>query len=350
MLPTPCPRRALAGTRPTDQAGPITLPELWQRYSTTAPRFLDNKVTSRRDAEGRVRILIGHFGERCDVRTLDEQDVLEYVARRKAGGIAYVSRDGRAAVSEATRAKSAQADLVVLYTMLRWATTLRTAGGGRWLLVHPLAGIPRPAEPNPRRPVATFERFTKTRAAMQQLAADAQTETNRRRWVKMELALVLAEATGRRLGSIRHLRPEDVDFSKGVLHWRAAYDKKGADWAIPMPQELMATLRRFQVQLGAVGGWMFPGERKPEQPMDRHQFDRWLVVAERAAGLEKLRGGLWHPYRRKWATERKHLSPRDVAAAGGWKDVATVLGYQQPDDETLLAVMAEPKKLRESVI
>ena len=64
--------------------------------------------------------------------------------------------------------------------------------------------------------------------------------------------------------------------------------------------------------------------------------------------MPKLEGGLWHPYRRKWATERKHLSLKDVAAAGGWKDHDTLLTcYQQPDQESLLAVMSEPRKLSE---
>ncbi len=56
----------------------------------------------------------------------------------------------------------------------------------------------------------------------------------------------------------------------------------------------------------------------------------------------------WHPYRRKWATERKHLPLKDVAAAGGWKDVNTLLRcYRMPDADTILAVMSEPKKVRE---
>ncbi len=64
--------------------------------------------------------------------------------------------------------------------------------------------------------------------------------------------------------------------------------------------------------------------------------------------LPKLAGGLWHPYRRKWATGRKHLSITDVAAAGGWRDTATLLTcYTQPDNETLLAVMSEERKVRE---
>ncbi|MGI8843936.1 MAG: hypothetical protein ACR2HZ_09560, partial [Gemmatimonadaceae bacterium] len=55
---------------------------------------------------------------------------------------------------------------------------------------------------------------------------------------------------------------------------------------------------------------------------------------------------LWHPYRRKWATERKTLPTVDVKKAGGWQDTATLLrSYQQADDETMLAVMASPIKL-----
>ena len=81
--------------------------------------------------------------------------------------------------------------------------------------------------------------------------------------------------------------------------------------------------------------------------MDRHLFDRWLHVAGKKAKLPKLVGGLWHPDRRKWATERKHHSLKDVAAAGGWKDTETLLTcYQQPDTDTLVAVMSEPRKAR----
>jgi len=84
--------------------------------------------------------------------------------------------------------------------------------------------------------------------------------------------------------------------------------------------------------------------------MDRHLFDKWLTVAEQRAGLEKLHGGLWHPYRRKWATERKHLPLKDVAAVGGWTDTETLLTcYQQADPTTMLAVMSEPTKVRELV-
>jgi integrase len=166
------------------------------------------------------------------------------------------------------------------------------------------------------------------------------------------MALVLAEATGRRLGSVRQLRWEDIGFSSGTIRWRAEADKKRREWVVPVPRSLLDELRGFQKRLGAVGGgWLFAAERNPEVPMDRHLFDKWLSIAEELAGLPKLEGGLWHPYRRKWATERKGHSLRDVAAAGGWQDVETLLKcYQQPDNETLLAVMSEERKLREVAI
>lgn len=72
--------------------------------------------------------------------------------------------------------------------------------------------------------------------------------------------------------------------------------------------------------------------------------------------MPKSEGTLWHAFRRLWATERKHLSVKDVAAAGGWNDVTTLLKcYQQPNEETFRAVVgyqsqkpraAKPRKVK----
>ncbi len=62
-----------------------------------------------------------------------------------------------------------------------------------------------------------------------------------------------------------------------------------------------------------------------------------------------MEGGLWHPWRRKWATERKDMPLKDVAEAGGWRDPNTLLKcYQQPDEATMTRVVLEPGKLREA--
>ena len=65
-------------------------------------------------------------------------------------------------------------------------------------------------------------------------------------------------------------------------------------------------------------------------------------------GLEHLERGAFHPYRRKWVRERKHLPRADVAAAGGWLSAQTLNIYDGADEETLLAVVSEPRKLREA--
>ncbi len=163
----------------------------------------------------------------------------------------------------------------------------------------------------------------------------------------MELALVLAEATGRRIGSIRQLRWDDFDFSAGTIHWRADADKKRVDWTVPVPSTLLDEIKRFRVKLGgAFGGLVFPSKADASFPMAREVFQKALQQAEEHAALAKLDGSLWHAYRRKWASERKHLSVTDVAAAGGWKGTDTLLScYQQADRDTMLAVMSEPRKV-----
>ena len=65
--------------------------------------------------------------------------------------------------------------------------------------------------------------------------------------------------------------------------------------------------------------------------------------AEELAGVEHAAGGRWHPFERAWATNRKECSLVDVAAARGWKSVATLLRrYVQPDAATMLAVVTHP--------
>jgi hypothetical protein len=55
------------------------------------------------------------------------------------------------------------------------------------------------------------------------------------------------------------------------------------------------------------------------------------------------RARMWHALRRKWVTERKGYPVRDVMAAGGWKDEATmVTSYQQADPETVRQVVLNP--------
>lgn len=83
--------------------------------------------------------------------------------------------------------------------------------------------------------------------------------------------------------------------------------------------------------------------------MPGSRADERLRKAEALTELEPQKGSLWRAYRRKWATERKRLPDVHVAAAGGWKTVATLKSaYQQADAGTMLPVMLEAGQLGEA--
>ncbi len=289
-----------------------------------------------------MKCLIAYFGAGCQVRELSADDVAAYTATRRAGGI-VVDEDY---TTGAVRPRSVDVDLTLLNRILNWAVSVRV-NGVRLLDTNPLRGVQRVREHKSRRPLATWDRFLVTRKALRELADEAIDDAEHLRFVKIEFALVLAEATGRRLGSIRQLEWSDIDLEGGVIRWRAEADKQDAECQVPIPAALGEEIRAFRKELATVGGLCFPSEQDITVAMSRYQFAKWLRRAEKKARLPKLAGGLWHPYRRKWATERKHLAIADVAAAGGWRDKATLLNYTQPTDDAMLAVMSEPTKLRD---
>jgi integrase len=351
--------------RPSNE--PITLRYLLDRYSAESATYLDNSPLTRKDSETRVKVLCAYFGAECDVRELREDDVVAYTRWRLAGKVQYdVDRKtGKPKLTRVVRTRSVEADLKLLYAALKWATSVRVGKGRRLLDFHPLQGIRRPREKNPKRPITTWERFEKARRAAKELRAEAEAridnpkseegraaaEADRVKWLRAELGLVLLEATGRRSGSIRQLRWEDINFNTSEITWRAEADKKRQQWVTPIPVALLEEIRSFRSKLSVVAGWLFPAEKTPQDPMRRDVFARWILALEQHAGLSKLDGGLLHAYRRKWATERKDLSVKDVAAAGGWRDVGTLLTcYQQADRETMLAVMSEPRKVTEASV
>ena len=116
-------------------------------------------------------------------------------------------------------------------------------------------------------------------------------------------------------------------------------------------EHTLMTKNRQQLQsvIDRIGSTpLFPCGDDLQKAMSRHMAARWLRTAEKLAELEPQNGSLWHAYRRKWATERKHLPDVDVAEAGGWKTVETLkTAYQHSDPETMLRVVLEPAKLRE---
>lgn len=153
-------------------------------------------------------------------------DCALYARRRFDGGV--ICLDGR--ITEPMRARTVQADLKLLSAVLKWAMSVPVGNNGRRLLsVHPLLGVKFPRERNPKRPIASWERFQSTRQALQILAHEAESDAKRELWYGADMALVLLEATGRRRGSVVQLMWQDIDFEKNIIHWRADADKMGID-------------------------------------------------------------------------------------------------------------------------
>ena len=212
------------------------------------------------------------------------------------------------------------------------ATQQDPIGLARLLREHPLVGVRLPKELNPQRPVMSHEVY----ATVLEVAREVHP--------LLELALVVAEGTGRRLSAWRNLRCYDINFRAGTIRWREEFDKQGYEQLVPMSKRVAAALRRTQKAQGAIGAApVFPAPRDSSTVCDRHLLDRWLRRAFTRAEVDLPTGGLWHALRRKWATERKGYPIRDVAAAGGWRDERTIpRSYQQTDSETIKRVVVHP--------
>jgi integrase len=250
------------------------------------------------------------------------------------------------------RAGTIWADLVFLHTVINWACKWRTVEGHYLMQENPARGYPMPKEKNPRRPVATQDRFEKVRAVAEQVTV-AIGQGKHRRDVRSYLPEILdvAAATGRRISAILALRYQDLRLDHGPLgaiRWPANTDKVGREWLVPVNAQVRAALDRVLADRPGIGAaYLFPSAGNPTKPVSKELASAWLRKAEELAVVPKQDGSLWHAYRRKWATERKHLPDVDVAAAGGWTDTATLRTvYQQADAETMFRVVSEPLSLR----
>lgn len=123
----------------------------------------------------------------------------------------------------------------------------------------------------------------------------------------------------------------------------------GYETTIPIGPAVRAAIDRARDRWPGIGDApLFPSPQDATAAISKDVADKWLQKAERLAKVEPQDGGLWHPYRRKWVTERKHLPDPDVAAAGGWKSLDALRQcYQRADDATILQVVLGGGELRE---
>jgi integrase len=313
-----------------DKQEPATLLVVLARYLLELKYAGDGSLKTaryRRECRMRAKYLLAWFdkclGKHGEASRVTLAHVKDYARARRSGQVS----------GNEVRTRSVQADVAFLKAALQWASTFEAHGK---LLIerNPLASLRIGREQDPRRPIIDAQTVSSLEAVAMRIHA------------LLPLLITLMDTTGRRLGSVLGLKWDDLDFKSGTIRWRAELDKKRRTWVTPMPSRACDALQAHRKAHPGIGSALiFPSSRKPEMPVSRHLAADWLKRAYRDSGASKPAGGLWHCFRRKWATERKHYPLRDVAYAGGWSDTHTLLTcYTHPDLETMRRVVDGPSQ------
>lgn len=311
------------------EMGRLTVGQLFDNYGREG--LHGRSDTHRREVARKLKLWLDFLGPDRSVESLSPADVDRFVEARRNGSLRPAGR----ATDRTIGMTTVWHDFVALTTALNFATRHRDASGRPLLPVSPLTGVRVPKTVTPSQPVADESFYSALSCVAQKFNP------------KFRLALDLAYATGHRIDAILKLRWEDVSFDVtvhaplGSIRWRGEHDKIDNDHVVPM-NELAhnSVLRVLRERREIRVPWVFPSDTDPSRPVDRHLANRWLRKAERLADVEHVRGRGWHSFRRAWASARKHLPDVDVAAAGGWKDTATMKRcYQHADPVGVLRVV-----------
>lgn len=305
--------------------------------------------------ERRVELWTRVLGADRDPHKITRQDLQEFSAARLAGAI-----DGRGNPVEADkrrllRARPVEADIDWLRWLCNWAMGWQDEHGRLLMRENPLHGFKAASEKNPRRAVASTDRYEAVRAVADQVTMEVRWDGPRRRQRSyLTEILDLAAGTGRRITAICSLRAEDLRLQPapaaphGAIRWPAGTDKMGRETIVPISPEVRSALLRVLEGRGLQGGYLFPCPTSADRPVTKTLAGKWLRRAEALAKLEPQEGSAFHAYRRGWATARKHLPLPDVAAAGGWKGtVALQRSYLHADEQTMLTVVLSGAELRD---
>lgn len=233
-------------------------------------------------------------------------------------------------------ARTQKKTLRALRRICRFARDYRLRGGDTMLTEDPTRGLDYPEEDDPNRPVMSDERFEKMlEAAEKHRRRDGDEKI---RSSIRELLIVVAE-TGRRISPVCALRwsdwsPDEATY--GELRFRAEEDKINTEWVVPVTPAARDAIETQRRRFPGVGeAPIFPAPAS-DGHLRQRVARRWWLEVEEIAELEHIHGMGFHSLRRRWASKRKHMSARDVAFYGGWKNTQTLTDlYQFPDRQTL---------------
>lgn len=337
-------KRQLTGVTPDD----VTLGQVFEVYRRE--RLPQLKGQHQRSVKTRLRVFEEAWGADLRMAEFCQTHVDAYTAGRTSGKLSPLrgSKERGGRKPRPVRMGAVEGEFRTLSAVFNFATAHKV--GDHYLLrENPLHRVKRPkaGKGDVRRPVASHQRYTAT-----QEHTDTVDPAGRLRCI-----LALARHTGRRESAICGLQASDLLLSEGrvraalagagldeaiqtpegqplyphgAIHWSADLDKQKRVHITPITGETRRELDRYLRKSPRVGDApLFPAAEDDSAPIRRDVAARWLLKAEKLAELPKLKGGVYHPYRRLWASERQHLSDVAVAKAGGWSDTqALKLCYQ----------------------
>jgi integrase len=352
-----CRQEAESRINPVASPGTLKLSQLFRLYNDEQARLLNEP--RQKWIRSRQAMFAQAWGEGFQVLNLAQSHIERYSQQRRAGTLTPFkpAEDAKGRVKGRKPVKvsdgTLSGDFRWLSAAFNWACGFKV-NGKRLLPENPLHGLKLPREINPKRPVASHDRYVRT-----QEHTDAMDPRGRLRAI-----LALARYTGRRIDAITELRVSDVLLSAerlrdvlastgrderlagawaqaGAIRWRPENDKQGFDELAPLNEGARNALEAYLRASGRVGdAVLFPAPLDDSKAIDVRLITRWLLKAEAAAKLPKLERGCFHPYRRLWATERTDMPDVNVAKAGGWRSVAALRqSYQQADGDTMLRVV-----------
>lgn len=326
---------ALLASKGASKGKAPTLSELFAIYELQVTP-LKGKRQHEEDRR-RIELWTHVLGESFDPLKLTGATLKAFERQRKDGKVHVPDRELKPA-----RAKTIREDLAFLHAVLNWAASM----DGGWLLErNPMTGYALPRELNPKRPRAYWEDFVE----LQKVARNEEP--------LFGPFLALVEALGWRRSAVCSLRVSDFDPERtkarphGRLLKRAESDKVGVErWTIINADARAALEDAIRLTQRVGDQWVFPSPRLRGESWSPSYATSLLRQAYEDAKTPEDRRVGFHGYRRKWVDERKHLPDADVAAQGAWLSKRTLEIYQAPDEDTLLAVAEEPRKLRRGVI
>lgn len=305
---------------------------------------------ARREGERRLAMWESYLAEQgVHAAQAIDTPTLETFARRRRAGLVHI-RDPRFHVREAkaqtldrqslvappvVSARTVQADLEFLRSVLRWAARRRDTAGHP-LLAGPLPELPRGRPSTPRRPVAARASY---RALLR--VADAVDPQE-----LLGLFLRLMWALGWRVTALCNLCADHIQlgrepgFPYGRIYRDPLLDKENVEQWVPLTR-LSAIVARRLLARSRSGPFLFPAPRTGDgrRGWSRFHARDLLERAQVAAGVTPIGG--FHAIRRRWATDRKWFPAIDVMRAGGWRDERTLrVAYTASDQDTTYDVIA----------